>query len=284
MLFYVVLQTFTIVAASLFITAGALPYDVSKPGTFMSPLENPLRAGSSGDSETRVLKSRMDRPSDKEWLAQLNQDWIKYPGKCEGYDQITKFLKTDLTPQVAGREEIIRDGKNNRGIFKLPNRKGYIAKFVDLNSKSSSCEIQALQAFEQDFVPGFTILDNKETVGVITMKFIKGTPLDGIKGWNESTLEQKRLALKNSCAKVGDIVYGFLKAGKPLYADFGPRNLIFQNDGSIHLVDFGHPGIWQIHYLPSRVVFDEWFHNRWFFLWNGYYRNIAMQSGSQSRP
>ncbi|KAJ3985008.1 hypothetical protein F5890DRAFT_1513291 [Lentinula detonsa] len=73
MLSYVVLQTFTIVAASLFITAGALPYDVSKPGTFMSPLENLLRAGSSGDSETRMLKSRMNRPSDEEWLAQLKQ-------------------------------------------------------------------------------------------------------------------------------------------------------------------------------------------------------------------
>ncbi|KAJ4000508.1 hypothetical protein F5050DRAFT_505719 [Lentinula boryana] len=92
MLFHVVLQTLTIVAASLFITAGALPYDAAKSGTFMSPLENPLKAGSSGDSETRVLESRVVKASDEEWYTQLKQGWIKFPGHCEGYNQIGKYL------------------------------------------------------------------------------------------------------------------------------------------------------------------------------------------------
>ncbi|KAJ3751156.1 hypothetical protein DFH05DRAFT_166675 [Lentinula detonsa] len=273
-----------VAVASLFIVAGAIPYKRSKYSNNASRDQSPKLVSSNASS----LEKRGDTTEQafaNEWYNQLDcEDWIDYSrgSMCVGYGtNRKKFMRNDLTAEIADRKSFVKIGNHNRGLFTLPKRKDSIAKIVKiegLESENAACEVQSLKDFGQKVEAGFTTLPGQpEPFGVIIMKRVSGVSIWDTPKWKKLTATSaKRLDYINSLKpKVSDVIYNFLLKGKPLFTDFDPSNILIDKDENVRLVDFGYPGIWPVKTCPKRDIFDKWFERRWYFLWEPLYEKAG---------
>ncbi|KAJ3713714.1 hypothetical protein DFJ43DRAFT_890887 [Lentinula guzmanii] len=193
-----------VAVASLFIVAGAIPYDRSKYSNNVSRDQVPKLISSNASS----LEKRGDAAKQafaNEWYNQLDrEDWINYsPGfVCVGYgtNQET-FLRNDLTAEIADRKSFVKIGNHNRGLFTLRKRKDSIVKIVEiegLESQDAACEVQSLRDFGREVEAGFTTLTGERVpVGVIIMKRVSGVAIWDTPKWKKLKAA-KRLDYMNS--------------------------------------------------------------------------------------
>ncbi|KAJ3795866.1 hypothetical protein GGU11DRAFT_197884 [Lentinula aff. detonsa] len=271
-----------VAVASLFIAAGAIPYNRSKYSNNASRDQSPKLVSSNASS----LEKRGDTTEQafaNEWYNQLDcEDWIDYSrgSMCVGYGTNREtFMRNDLTAEIADRKSFAKIGNHNRGLFTLPKRKDSIVKIVEiegLESQDAACEVQSLQDFGREVEAGFTTLPGERVpVGVIIMKRVSGVAIWDTPKWKKLKAA-KRLDYINSLRpKVRDVVYNFLLEGKPLFTDFDPSNILIDKDENVQLVDFGYPGIWPVNSCPERDIFDQWFKRRWYLLWERLYEKAG---------
>src|SRR5262249_15927781 len=152
---------------------------------------------------------------------------IQYPGIARTIREDFRNLLTLLLPARLGKDWDSTKAQLDELRLQLEQETDY--------EREARCLTKARSLFcEADGIVVPRVYREFTTARVLTMEYVGGPHLDAYLADRPSQQERNAVA-----AKIVTAGYLLLCAGRMLYADFHPGNLVFLHDGRLGLLDFG---------------------------------------------
>jgi aarF domain-containing kinase len=152
---------------------------------------------------------------------------VQYPGIARTIRDDFRNLLMLLLPARLGKDWDSTKGQLDELRLQLEQETDY--------EREATCLWKARSLFREDdgiVVP--RVYREFTTARVLTMEYVRGAHLDAYLAGNPPQHERNAFA-----AKLLTSWYRLLYAGRMLYADFHPGNLLFMEDGRLGMLDFG---------------------------------------------
>ncbi len=152
---------------------------------------------------------------------------IQYPGIARTIGEDVRNLSLFMLPSRLTRDWESLKGQLDDLCSRLEVESDYAAEAATLTRVRSLFR-------DSDGVVVPRVIPQLSTPRVLTMEFVEGRHLDEYLACNPS--QQERNAVAERLVRAW---YRMMYAGRLLYIDFHPGNLLFLNDGRVGLIDFG---------------------------------------------